>query len=112
MWTLKGFASRWGKELVEEIRRGFPNPESLPTPEECEELHELLCRRDCQLPMLTRGRPIKILVEDLVEGQDPMYTEKTAIGPAGPTEHKLSLSALEKHCAELEVEKFKLQQAA
>ena len=114
MSTLKDFTSLWGEELVEEIRNRFPNPEDLPTPEECEELYELLRRRGCQLPMPTRGRPIKNLLEDLVEGQDPIYTEKKPIGPAGPIEPTeiTPLSELEKLRAELELEKSKLQQAA
>ena len=116
----------WGKELVEEIRRRFPNPEDLPSAEDCETLYNLLELRGCELPRITRGRPVKNLIEDLVEGQDPIYTggkETAASGPVSPQrtspgpiipplEEKPHLSEVEKLRAELELERFKLQQAA
>ena len=60
----------------------------------------------------TKSRPVKNS-EDLVNGQDPIYTGEQPIGPSGPVESaesKLALSDMEKLRADLELEKYKLQQ--
>ena len=114
MSTLKDLTDLWGRELVAEIRHRFPTPKDLPNADDCEKIYDLLIANGCQLARPTRSRPVKNIIEDLVDGQDPIYTGEQPIGPSGPiesTESKLALSDMEKLRAELELEKYKLQQA-
>ena len=116
MSTFKDFSNLWGKELVQEIRRRYPAPEDLPNVDECEKIFDLLSTRGCRLPHPTRGRPIKNIIEDLVDGQDPIYEGEKPPGTAGPVdpplEEKIQLSEVEKLRAQLELEKFKFEKAA
>ena len=75
MATGRNVSDLWGASLVEDIRRRFPTPESLPDEAGCQELWEMLRSRGCRPARPTRSTTAKSILIDIINGQDPPYLQ-------------------------------------
>ena len=75
MATGRNVSDLWGASLVEDIRRRFPTPESLPDEAGCQELWEMLRSRGCRPARPTRSTTAKNILIDIIKGQDPPYLQ-------------------------------------